>query len=81
LMGLLISIATLAFIYGIFKYVVSKDAESRQSSTKVIIFGLITLFVMVSVWGLVALVKGTLGITDANITNSQTQSVQNLILK
>ncbi len=79
LITLIIAFATLVFVYGIFKYIFSESAESRNEATNTIVFGLVVLFVMVSVWGLVSLVKTTLDINDVNMTGRQTQSIRNLI--
>jgi uncharacterized membrane protein YidH (DUF202 family) len=59
---IIIGIAVLVFLYGMLNYVMHSDDESkRKESVKFITYGIIGLFVMVSVWGLVAAITGTFG--------------------
>lgn len=57
LMGLipsLILIAVITFMAGILKYLGAGDnEEKRQSGRQVMLYGIIILFVMVSIWGFV----------------------------
>lgn len=57
---LIISLTVLVFLWGIFKLVVSGDSEDKRNEAKTIMFyGIVSLFVMVSVWGLVRILTGT----------------------
>ena len=61
---LLFSLALLYFMYGIFKFIKSSgagDEKGRDEGKKAMVAGVIGLAVMVSVWGLVAMVAGTIG--------------------
>lgn len=62
LIPVIIGIAVLVFIWGILKYVVAKSDEEQSEARKVMLYGIIVLFVMVSVWGLVNLLGDTLGL-------------------
>lgn len=62
LIPILIGLAVLLFLWGLLRYVISRDDNSRKEAVSVITYGVIVLFVMVSVWGLVNLVARTLGI-------------------
>jgi hypothetical protein len=54
LIPFVIALAVLVFLWGIFKYITAGgDSEKRKEATGLIIWGIIGLFVMVSVWGLV----------------------------
>lgn len=54
LIPIVISIALLLFLIGIVRYVTAGgDEEARAAARGMIIFGIIALFVMVSVWGFV----------------------------
>lgn len=56
----LIILASLIFLVGVVRFVGAGDSEeARQSGRNVMIFGIIVLFVMFSVWGIVRLVYGT----------------------
>lgn len=56
---IIIGLAVLVFLYGIAKYGISKDEKNRQEAVGIITYGIIALFVMVSIWGLVALISST----------------------
>jgi hypothetical protein len=54
LIPLLMLAATVVFLYGIVKYLIAGgDVDSVQEARKMIIWGLISLSVMVAVWALV----------------------------
>lgn len=60
LIPLVISIALLVFLIGIVQYVTAGgDEEKRTAARGMIIFGIIALFVMVSVWGFVNILART----------------------
>lgn len=57
---LLIAAAVVVFLYGVLKFITSSgDAEKRKESQGVMIWGIIGIAVMVSVWGLVRILTGT----------------------
>lgn len=59
---LIIAIAVLIFFYGLVGYITNAGDESkRKESVQYIIYGIFGLFVMVAVWGLVALLSGFIG--------------------
>jgi len=62
LVPLIISLALIYFLWGVAKYIQKPDEKGRE----MILWGLIGLFVMVSVWGLVNLLGGTF-----NLINTQ----------
>lgn len=63
LIGVLIVFATVVFIWGVTKYVAAGgDAEKITEGRNFIFWGLIGLFVIISVWGLVLVINNTLGI-------------------
>ena len=65
--SLVIGLAVLMFLWGVFKLLVSnKDSKERAEAKGYIIWGIIALAVMVSVWGLVNLVMSTFGLSDRN---------------
>ena len=56
-------IATIVFLWGVVRFITSaQDAEKRKEARDLIIYGLIGLFVMVAVWGLVAIIQQFFGI-------------------
>jgi fumarate reductase subunit D len=63
--SLLIAAAVVVFLWGVVKYITSGDNEEERKKAKdLIIYGIIGLFVMVSVWGLVGLLTGTFDLND-----------------
>ncbi len=57
---ILVSLAVLVFLFGVISYLVGKKSESKSEGAKYMIWGIISIFVMVSVWGLVGLVGSTI---------------------
>ncbi|GMQ95222.1 MAG: hypothetical protein BMS9Abin13_335 [Patescibacteria group bacterium] len=63
LIPLLIGLGALYFIWGVSKYVLhGEDATKREEGRSMMIYGIIALFVMVSVWGLVNVLVSTFGL-------------------
>lgn len=60
---LLISISVIIFIIGVIKFISNADdSGKREEGRDFILYGLIGLFVIVSVWGLVGVLQGTFGL-------------------
>ncbi len=59
LVPIIVSLALIVFLWGIFQLVRSNNEDARKDAIKIITFGIIALFVMVSVWGLVAILSNT----------------------
>jgi phosphatidylglycerophosphatase A len=57
---LVLALALLFFFWGVAKFILNADNdEKRTEGKKVMIWGIIALFVMVSVWGLVNILANT----------------------
>jgi hypothetical protein len=66
LIPLLIGAAVVVFLYGVLLFIAKAsagNAEGRKEGINFMIFGIIGIAVMVSVWGLVAFVTNTFGTT------------------
>ncbi len=68
-MGMLIPMALsadlIAIIWGLAKFIWNSGSpETRQQGMSIMISGIAALFVMVSIWGLVALLQRTLGVSS-----------------
>lgn len=75
---LLILAALVLFLYGIVKrFFWGKDAADRNEAGKFILWGIVALFVMVSVWGLVNVLRGSFNLDNANIPVAPAIPVQN----
>lgn len=63
---LLVALAVVGFVYGIIKYFLNPDNEEKRKDGKsFMLWGLVSLFVMVSIWGLVGIFSGTFGVKSA----------------
>jgi hypothetical protein len=69
LIGMLIPIvigaAVLLFLFGILRFVFAGDDESRKKARGFMILGIVSLAVMVSVWGLVRFLQSTFGLENS----------------
>jgi hypothetical protein len=59
---LIMALGVVSFLYGIVLYIFrAGDETKRKEGVSFMTYGVIGLFVMVSVWGLVALLSNTIG--------------------
>lgn len=56
---ILILIALVVFLWGVFKYAFSSDAKSKQDARNFMIWGIVALTIMVSIWGIVFILQRT----------------------
>jgi len=62
--GLLITLAIVTFFWGLVKYLFGEGAEGKAEGLKIMLMGVITIFVMVSIWGLIRLLQSTFQVTS-----------------
>ena len=67
---ILIAGALAYFIFGVIKFVIASDADAKGDAKTIVVQGIIGLFVIVSVWGLVGVVQSTFGIGTGSTLNS-----------
>ncbi|MEX2515000.1 MAG: hypothetical protein WD335_02650 [Candidatus Paceibacterota bacterium] len=63
LVPILISIALLVFFWGLAEYVFSAADEVKEGSKQRMLWGVIGLFTITSIWAIVTLFGGSIGIT------------------
>lgn len=64
LIVLLFALAVVYFIYGLARYLLSPDNEEiRKTSKSHMLWGIIGMFIMVSVFGIMNLIMNTLGVS------------------
>jgi len=64
LVPFLVTLAMAGFIWGVIQYYLNPgNEEKRKNGKNFIIGGLIALFVIVAMWGLVGILTGTLGLS------------------
>ena len=65
------ALAVLAFFWGLVKYIASaSDEAAKEGGKTLMIWGMIALFVMVALWGILGWVQGQLGITGTVTTGT-----------
>lgn len=65
LIGLFITLAVIAFFYGLVKYLFFKSGDA-QEGIKLMLWGVIAIFVMVSIWGIIRLLQATFRVTSTD---------------
>ncbi|HVV14881.1 MAG TPA: hypothetical protein VHD55_00510 [Candidatus Paceibacterota bacterium] len=66
LIPVLIALALVAFFWGLVRYVWGAGGEGAADGKSIMIAGLLGLFIMVSVWGIIKLAQNTLGVNNSN---------------
>ncbi len=65
---LVFALAFIVFIWGVFQYFIAgaADQEKRDTGKSFMLYGIIGFFVMISVWGLVHILTGSVGLNNNN---------------
>jgi hypothetical protein len=69
LVVLLIALAVVWFIWNVIKYTMSEDEEGKGKAKSQMIWGIIAIAVIVSIWGLVAILQGIFGVGSGSVEN------------
>lgn len=75
---LIIALAVVYFIYGIFKYVMAGDDDAKAAAKDKIIYGVVGLFIMISVWGLVNILSNTFQLDNRNRGNDAVEQLRGI---
>lgn len=67
----IMALTILVFLWGVFRFAVSTDPEKRKEATNYMTWGIVALFVMVSVWGIVNIL-----VRSFNLDNNMPQPPQ-----
>lgn len=59
---IVLGLGIIYFIYGVISYVTAKDEEKKKEARGIMIYGIIGIFVIASIWGLVALIANFTGV-------------------
>ncbi|MEY4440478.1 MAG: hypothetical protein RLY49_104 [Candidatus Parcubacteria bacterium] len=74
---ILIGLAVVAFMWGIVKILFSRDNEiAKKEGREFMMYGVLTLFVMTSFWGLVNLLNGTISVQNTSKSSTQDPGAQ-----
>ena len=68
LVPIFIALAVVWLIWNVFQYTIAADPEKKKESTGAIVWGIVGIFVMVSIWGLVAILQSTFGTSGVQST-------------
>ncbi len=60
----LIALGVVYFVWGVITYVISSDEEAKTAGRNRMIFGIIGLAVIIGLWGLVNVLRGTFGVNN-----------------
>jgi len=67
LVPIIISLSLVVFFFGLVKYMMSLGKEeSRKEAMQLMIWGVIAIFVMVSIWGIIRLLQSTFKVTSSD---------------
>jgi len=69
ILPLIIALAVVWFIYEVFRYTIVDNEEDKTQAKRQMIWGIFGIFVMVSIWGFVAILQSTFG-TDMGYGSS-----------
>ncbi len=61
--GFLFVLATFLFLYGMTRYYIAGTPQDRATGQRHMVWGLLGMFIMISVFGIMRLIIGTFGIT------------------
>lgn len=63
---LIVSGAVVVFLWGVFKFIKSEGKE-KEAGKEMMVWGIVGIFVMVSVWGLVNILRGTFNLDNTQV--------------
>lgn len=65
LIGLFITLAIVVFFWGLIKYL-ANAGEEKAAGLQIMLYGIIAIFVMVSIWGIIRLLQSTFKVTSTD---------------
>lgn len=65
---ILLTLAVVFFLWGLVSYMRSDDDLDVEAAKKTMLKGIIAIFIMVSIWGLVAILQNTFNLSGNNVT-------------
>ena len=64
LVPLIFAVALVVFLWGVIKFIQAQEASEREEGRQFMIWGIIALTVMISVWGLTTILGNTFHVTN-----------------
>lgn len=65
LIGLFITLAIVIFFWGLIKYLM-EAGEKKSEGLQIMMYGILAIFVMVSIWGIIRLLQSTFKVTSTD---------------
>ena len=63
IIGILIAVAVIYIVYNVLMFIVKAGSDDRKTYQHAILWGIVGLAVILSIWGLVAIITNTVGTT------------------
>jgi cbb3-type cytochrome oxidase subunit 3 len=67
---IMFGIALIGFFYGLIMYIFGKE-QNKDQAKKTMIWGVVALFVMASIWGLIYFIQQAVGVNQNNAPTQQ----------
>lgn len=64
LIGVFITLAIVVFFWGLITYLAKSGGEGKSEGLQIMLWGIIAIFVMVSIWGIIRLLQSTFNVTS-----------------
>ncbi len=74
---LLMAAAVIFIIWNVVKYLIASGEEDKSNALKSFIWGIVGLFLIISIWGIVNILLNTFKTTPPNTTIPQVQNLNN----
>ncbi len=71
---LIVSVAVVWFVYNVFQYTIRESEKDKEEVKTQIVWGIVGIFIMVSVWGLVNILQSTFDFNNTNIKAPRIQT-------
>lgn len=66
IIGLFITLAIVVFFWGLIRYLFSMGADDAHEGIKIMFWGVVAIFVMVSIWGIIQLLQRSLRVQSTD---------------
>ncbi len=63
---LIIALTVIVFFYGLFKYVWGGGGDQARKGSAIMLAGIVSLFIMLSLWGIITLLQNTFNVQGNN---------------
>jgi hypothetical protein len=75
IIGVLITLAVVVFIFNVIRFILSKNEEDKKSARSYLLWSIIAIAVILGIFGIAKLILGTVGIDGNNLQQSDIPTV------